>query len=554
MKAAVRAFSGMRPKVSDELLKPGEAVLATDVLLSGGELAPLNSPSQIVALTSASPILTIYRYGQSSSSETQYWFQSTNAARFVKGPVDGDTEERTYATGHLSYPSKTKSSIATSAEPYPTVSYPMGLGKPATAPSVSVSGSPTDANSPAEDVIYAMTLVTSWGEEGPPSDPSGVVSWQQGQTVNLTSLAVTGTSSYAGNSYHSQDYTLKRLYRSATGSSGSARFQFVAEIPLAQTTYNDTALTSELGEIMETRYWIEPPDGMRGLTAMANGILAGYIDNTVCFCEPYAPYAWPLRYQQSVDAPVVGMEAFGQSLFVSTTRSMYIFTGVDPAQMMQERLADSQTAVAARAMVGMMGGVVFPTPDCLGFVGPGGFRNLTDGVMDRREWQAYKPESMHAYECDNRYICFFDTGARQGGLIFTFGEDSSVVETSVYATAGFRDKARDALYLCVNGGGSTRNVKKWDAGSTATMSWLSGVFRLPSPINMGCARVSATGSINFELLADGAVKYGPVAVTSDTPFRLPSGYRSSRYQIRLTGTNTVRSVEMADAMSTLLNG
>lgn len=557
MKIVLRAFTGMRPVVATDLLRPGEAVTATNTILNGGDLAPFNTLLDVTTLTSTPDVKTIYRYGQEQVSESNFWFQATTDANFVKGPVDGDTEERTYYSGTLAYPAKTKADIATTAPPYPTTSYPLGIHKPAAAPTVAVSGTATDPNSAAETVVYAMTYVTSWGEEGPPSVASSTVTWRAGQTINLTALSTTGTPSYSGNSNKGLPLVVsKRLYRSATGSSGTARFLLVnteGDIALATTTYNDTKATANLGEAMRSRYWVEPPDGLLGLTQMANGILVGYTGNTVCFSEPYVPYAWPVRYQQSVDAPVVAIAPFDQSILVATKRSLYVFTGTDPSNMTSERLAVSQTCVSKRAMVEMMGGVVFPTPDGLMYIGTGAVKMLTEGLMSRREWQAYKPESMHAYESDNRYICFYDTGATQAGLVFTFGEDPSFCLIDSYATAGFRDRSRDALYLCQNGGGSTKNVRKWDAsGSPMTMSWLSGVFKLPGGMNFGAARVDATGNITFELLADGSVVYGPVTVASFTPFWLPSGYRATRYQIRLSGTNTVRSVEIADDIDSLL--
>jgi hypothetical protein len=553
LKISVRAFSGMRPVMAQDLLKPGEAVAANNTLLTGGDLEPFKAPLQITTLTSATPVKTIYRYGQSTTSETQFWFQSTNDVNFVKGPVDQDTEERTYFTGHLAYPAKTKSDIATSAPPYPSTSFPMGLCKPANAATAAVSGVATDPASTAESVTYVTILVTSWGETGPASDASNVVSWRAGQTINLTGLPTSGVASYPGNATHSQNYTTKRIYRSATGSTNSARFLFVAEVSLATTTYSDTTLTANLGESLLSRFWLEPPDNMLGLTQMANGILAGYSGSTVCFSEPGVPYAWPVRYQQSVDAPIVAMGSFGQSLVVSTTRSLYVFTGTDPGTMTQERLAVSQTCVSKRSMVEMLGGVVFATPDGLGFVGYGGFKMLTEGLMSRREWAAYFPSTMYAYESDNRYLCFYDNGSAVTGLVFSFGDEPNFSTTSVTATAGFRDKARDALYLCVNGSGTTRNIVKWDSGTTSTLSWLSGVFRLQSPINMATARIDASGPIDFELLANGEVIYGPVEVECVNPFWLPANYRSTRYQFRLTGTSTVRSVEMADSRPNLLD-
>lgn len=553
MKVSLRVFTGMRPVCASDLLKPGEATSAINTLLTGGDLAPYYNPLQITALTSASPVLSIYRYGQSSTSETQYWFQSTNDCNFVKGPVDQDTEEKTYFTGHLSYPAKTKNTVATTSSPYPTTSYPMGLQKPASAPSAAVSGTATDPTSAAETVVYVCTLVSAWGEEGPPSDASAAVSWRAGQTVTVT-LPTSGTASYPGNSNKAQTYSTKNLYRAATGSSGTATYLLVASgIALATTSYADTTTTANLGGALLTKGWVEPPDDMKGLTQMANGVLAGFSGSTVCFCEPFVPYAWPVKYQQSVDAPVVAMAAFDQSLLVSTTRSLYVFTGADPASMTSERLAVMQTCVSKRSMVEMMGGVVFACPDGLGYVGPGGFKLLTDGLMTRREWQAYVPSSMLGFESDNKYVCFYDTGSVQKGLIFTLAlSEPSFCETDIYATAGFRDRGRDALYLCVNGGGSTRNVQKWDAGTAATMTWQSGVIRFPAPTNVAVARVEYTGTITFELIADGVTKYGPATVTSALAFKLPSGYRSMRYQVKVSGTGTVRAIELADSMQSMV--
>jgi hypothetical protein len=559
MKLTVRAFTGMRPVVSPDKLNPGEAVQATNTLLSGGYLRPFNQPLQITALTSATPVQTIYRYGQSTLSETQFWFQSTNAAHFVKGPVDGDTEERTYFTGHLAYPAKTKADIATASTPYPTTSFPMGLQKPDAAPTVAVSGTATVPDDPAETVVYAITFVTSWGEEGPPSAASDPVSWRPGQTINLTGITTTSTPSYEGNSNKGTGLiTHKRIYRSATGTTGMARYLLVnttGDLPLATTTYDDIAPTATLGESMQSRYWVEPPDGMLGLCQMANGILAGYVGAMVCFSEPGVPYAWPIRYQQSVDAPVTGMATFDQSVVVSTTRSLYIFTGVDPGSITSERLAVSQTCVAPKAMVSMMGGVVFPTPDGLMYIAASNSGMLTDGLMGTREWRQYNPSSMVAYESDNRYLCFYDNGTKQAGVVFSFGDEKSFCEVNDYAIAGFRDKAKDALYLCYAGGGTTYNVKKWDAdtGNPMSLVWKSGVVNLPGAVNFGVARVDADASVYFEMFSNGVSKFGPALIPPYYPFRMPAGYRGTKVQFELTGTSPIRSVEIAPDMESLLN-
>lgn len=120
----LRAFGGMRPARAADLLSPGEAQSASNVKLQGGDLEPFKGVSAVTTLASVGTVRSIYRYGQESSSETEFWFESTSDMDYVKGPVDSDTEERTYFTGGA-YPAKTKADIATSARrtPAPTCAW-----------------------------------------------------------------------------------------------------------------------------------------------------------------------------------------------------------------------------------------------------------------------------------------------------------------------------------------------------------------------------------------------------------------------------------------------
>lgn len=552
-KAQVRVFSGMRPARSSDLLRPGEAQYALNTRLTGGDLDSflgLATPSTGLTLVSSS-VRTIYRFGQTSSKELLYWFQSVYDVDFVRGPVDLDTTERTYWTDYSpatstvpntsGYPKKTDAALATSGTPYPAASYRLGMPAPVVAPTVAVTGTATNPADPGETIIYCMTYVSIWGEEGPPSALSAAVLLKPGQSVSVSGLPTA-----PGAGYNTPG---KRLYRSATGSTGT-KFQLVnteGDIALATTTYSDTKLTAALGETLVTTGWVAPPDTLTGLCAMANGILVGFTGNTLCFSVSFAPYAWPVRYRQSVDAPIVGIAAIEQSVFVGTTQGIYIFTGSDPGQMSSEKLPVQQSCVSKRSIVVMQGGVMFASPDGLMRYSSSGLENVTDGLMTRLEWQAYVPSSINAYESDNRYVAFFDTGSRQAGMIFSFGSSPTFSETDVYATAGFRDRQRDALYLCVAG-----VLKKWDAGSPLTYNWTSGVFHFPREVNMACARVDASAyPITFQLYADGVAVGSALNVASRYGFRLPSGYRSARYSFSLTGTSTVREVTIATAMKEL---
>ncbi|MGL1400235.1 hypothetical protein ACSTI4_24935, partial [Vibrio parahaemolyticus] len=73
-----------------------------------------------------------------------------------------------------------------------------------------------------------------------------------------------------------------------------------------------------------------PPAGLRGLTAMPNGMMAAFDGKDLYFCEPYLPHAWPASYTLTTDFPIVGLGAFGTSLVVMTTGNLYLVSGTAP--------------------------------------------------------------------------------------------------------------------------------------------------------------------------------------------------------------------------------
>ena len=150
-------------------------------------------------------------------------------------------------------------------------------------------------NSDAEldyETSYVYTFVSAYGEEGPPSPASTVITTDDNMTVALSALE---TSTSISNTNLSK----KRIYRSNTGSN-STQFQFVAELVLSATTYTDVSKNNELAEVLPSATWIGPPDDsalysdgpMKGLLALGNGTFAGFTGNRICFSEAYQPHAW----------------------------------------------------------------------------------------------------------------------------------------------------------------------------------------------------------------------------------------------------------------------
>jgi hypothetical protein len=531
----------MMPRIESELLPDSAAQEAVNARFNGGAAEPWKAPATVLTLSSTPPIRSIYRFGQGLNSETQFWFESAVDADFVKGPVIGDTQERTYWTDGV-YPKKTDATIATASAPYPSASYRLGIPAPgvspapAYTPSASVNGTPSNANDPKTTSVYVATYVTAWGEESAPSAPSNLVTWQPGQSVTVT---------LPGNLTGPYNVTKVRLYRSNTGTSRT-NYQFVSEVSVGTPSYTDTKTASQLGEVLATFDWDTPPDSLVGLCYVGNEILAGFYENTVAFSEPGVPYAWPIKYRLSFDAPIVGIKAFGQTLFVGTRRGCHLITVVDPANTNTELLQEAPSCVSKRSVVAMMGGVVWASPDGLYYVGPSGVRNLTDPIMTREQWQAYKPESISGYEYNGSYYATYDTGTQQGTLIFTFGERASFVESDQYFTAAYYEKLTDTLFV-VQG----NILKKWNAGSALTMRWRSRRWYFPATAALSAARVEAAAyPVTFRVFADG-VQLGPdITVNDNLPFRLP-GYRGVRYEFEVVSTAKVKGAWMATSPTEL---
>jgi hypothetical protein len=535
---AVTGFGGLLPVMNPQALANENAQVARNARLEGADLEAWKAPLQITALTSGTPVLSIYRFNILSASETEFWFQWVTDVNVVKGPIAGDTEERTYWTGDGAYPKKTKSDIATVTPPYPTNHYRLGIPAPTAAPTVVISGTATDPDSDADTATWGFTYVTSWDEEGPMSPLSALNTWRPGQTPQISGL---------GSAPPSGPYTIdrKRLYRSNTGN-GSTDLQFVMELAITVASVDDTVESSALGAISATRYWTPPPDGIKGLCLMANEIMCAFFENTVRFSEPGVPYAWPERYSYSFGAPVVAIVPFAQSLLVLTARSVHVLTGTDPGFMAQEDVKKAGVCLSKRGAVAFGEGVAYPVKLGLQYVGPDGAYLLTEGAFDEIKWSAYAPSSFTAAVVNGRYIASYDTGAVTGSLVFTFGRPSVVVESTEFGTALWTEEGTDRLYMV-----QSNNVRRWDGGSALTYIWRSKLFRVAKPACFARARVEAdTYPVTLRVYAGGTLRHTQV-VADKYAFTLAGGNVESLWEFELEGTSRLTAVVLATSMDEL---
>jgi hypothetical protein len=252
---------------------------------------------------------------------------------------------------------------------------------------------------------YVYTYVNDIGEESAPSFASTTVLRPDG--VSITVTTPTTTPSGTDPDY---DIETKRIYRAVTGATGTY-FRFVAEIALTTADYVDSLPDTELGEALDSEGWDLPPTGLKGLLALPNGVMAGFVGNQLCFSAQNHPHAWPTAYRLTVDTDIVAIGNIDTTVVLGTEAFPYLAIGTSPDAYSMTKLEVPQACVAKRSLAYLIGtGVVFASPDGLiAVAGNGNVRNLTSSVFTREQWQALVPESIVGVAHDDVYHFFYDT-------------------------------------------------------------------------------------------------------------------------------------------------
>jgi len=525
----VTQFKGIAPRTPPRYLKQDQAQTALNCTTWLGSLQPLKDTQYIQDFAKIGTISSIYRFGQTLDSETQYWFHWTNDVDTVRGFINGDTSERTFFTGD-GIPKATDNTLSLSGGgvAYPLNAYMLGVPSPDAELIATVQGTAAEGAT-TETRVYTHTIVNTWGEESAPFtavSAQSTVDVETGQTVSITFPSVP-----SGN-YNPQS---RRLYRAVSGV-----YLFVAEVPISQAAYVDAISPDDLNEEIPSLTWLTPPGDLTGLIPLPGGVLAGFSGIDVYFSEPYRPFAWPAQYQQSVGYDIVGLGSIDTTTVVLTTGKPTFIQGSDPGGMVLVEADISQACVSKNSIVSMNGQVIYASPDGLVSLSPGGSSVITLGIYDKYQWAALKPESIRAYKYENRYVAFYDTGTEQGGFIYDIPSGQFTIH-NMFATAGYSDLKNDTLYLAVD-----NKLHKWESAAELTYTWKSKKFTFPDLMAFTCFRVNAEAyPITFSLFKDGFLHHTE-AVTDREIRRLPSGYGHD-YELEVTGQGEVYSIQVGQS-------
>lgn len=589
-------FGGMVPVMDNRLLPENQAAFAEDVWLASGAVEGFRQLTYVYDLATPATTNKVFRIPKQNYTKEfmadSYWLEFEHPyTDCLRTPSIGDTYERFYWCSPTESPTyNTKARIASSSAPYI-----LGIPAPTVAPGVSVVG----GGAPTETRAYVYTWVSLYGEEGPPSPPTLVTGNASG-TWNITTTA-------PGAAATGRALDRTRIYRTITGASGATTYYYVGDMAIGTTAYADTAATTVVAanNILESVFYEPPPTDLQGMTAMPNGIIAGFRANEVWFCEPYLPHAWPSTYTIGVEGSIVGLGVTGQTLVVLTTGSPYNITGINPATMTVSKMAYSEPCLSRGSIVSTPTGVVYASPNGLAVANAGSVQIVTRNVFSKDDWldetQVPRVSRLRASILDNSYHAW---GSPARG---------SFEETAFEPTAFNQVDDEDAyqgFYLDITNPrisyvrlatelatincfsdvwtGETLIIRDGQVGwidiapsrPRRVYNWKSKVFETPNKRNFEAMRVYFDDSATAELLGgtfaggewedtetwedsgywyDGITSiFGIIRVYADNRLvyqrdmrasgefmRLPSGFKATYWQVEIEARTSVYSVEMA---------
>lgn len=555
-------IKGRKPIITPRLLPMGYAQTAENVKLGSGAMECLRALGSSVDTPSATP-KTIYKFGSTYGGNG--WF-TWPARRWVEKAAISGTELILVSDGST-YP-KIVTSTGTERR--------LGVVKPTTALTINIGGV-ASAGGGVVTASYVYTLVTAQGEESDIYTATAAVDITDGQWVYLTGWCVHNGNKAAWLTSTGNDIAYIRVYRLESDAAGNAEYQRVGMRPTAGGTAvfsipitdivsdadtwfdinaGQTWLSDDPGEVIMTEGWDPAPTAMKGACMFSNGMYAGFIDNLIYLSVPGYYYAFPasgtMDYTMELPFDVVAMAAFNETLVVGTKGFPEVISGSDPAYMTRTPLPYQQPCLSAQGMISIPGGVVYVCPDGLFLIHSGGGEIITRGVITRDDWQDLDLDSAILAYYDQKIFIFFE--GDDAGLIYDPALDYLVdFDLPANVAAVFVDPEADILYVATSAG-----IYAWE-GSTSgylTADWKSGIMETP-PVNFSACRVEGvfpTGhSTTLYYYVDGTLKHTQT-VTSDAPFRLPSGFRGRDHELRVVfSASTINAIYLGFSMGELAN-
>lgn len=578
----VKDFGGMIPRRDPRLLPDTMAEVAVNVDLAGGPLSGLPQPELVIDLSTQAtfPVRRAYRFPGPTPGDPDAWIPLPSEFSSVcPSPLANDTHHRVYWTNPPGQPDPGAFWATYEMLIAGTPAYNMGFVVPDPALVLTVTPSGGTTTVPQITRSYTFTYIDIYNQESSPCTPSTPVDGAPDGTWMVTGIPTAPPDNPLGKNYPTLAHM--RLYRTLTGAAGGAQFYDVVDIDFGGTgTYVDTIPDTTIvnNNLLQSTSWAPPLDDLDGLTAMPGGMLIGFTKNTIHFCEPDFPNAWPAGYDQSLLYPIVGFAVWQQNLIVLTQGFPSQGSGTAPSQFAFSLIQAPEPCISRGSIVTDLAGVYYASQNGLIMLNYFGMQNQTLSNMTRTIWLR-DFNAAHIVACRHRAQYLAINGTDTGFMIDYTEQRMGIVRVSPFVDVMsiWNDVHTGDAYMCADG-----RVYLWDSITTPPLVylWRSKQFYLPAPASLGACQISLEpevaryqnwpspapdhvppvvelpNGINalFRLFVgpDGAELVHEQWLTEPRMiFRLPSGRKAFCWQFEIVACVDVHSVELASTMREL---
>lgn len=601
MRAAIRItlFGGIVPRLADRGLPDNAAQYALNAKLFSGELRSWNTLRSLAdSSQAAGATRKVFHYRHLGNDRYMTFAVDADA---VKAPLLNETLGRIYYTDNTG-PHITTGARLEAAQP------PFKLGVPPPVGTFTVS--PTGGNAVnAETRVYTVTLVSTYGEE---STTGAVVTASGNADGTWNIVGLSGLTVPAG---YGNVNTLRLYRTLTSSSGVDYRRVAEWTIGTVPGVFVDAVTATDLADnpVLESLGFDVPPADLKGLIGVAGGFLAGFTGRTVRLSVPYFPHAWPEDFSFAVEDTIVGLGTFGNTICVLTEGRPYLLIGQTPDSMGLQKMESVQPCLSKRSIVNTVSGVLYASTD--GLVLIDGNSNsgviVSRNWVTKDEWLArFDPDKIMASVYQDRYFAFYSDE-----LGFTVGFDDPVtgwteLQQEDVLSVDLDVLTGQTLVTVRDSLGGPDRICEWDADTTLQLvyTWRSKPFLQTKPVNFGALQLRGTFigdgggiplppiqpmsgyTINSLAINGGKPLYGgsingastwlmlgvvpvPVApgsgpaiavkvyaddalvwfgeIGSETPQRLPSGFKAVKWEIEVQGVSPLYSIAVAETMKLL---
>lgn len=295
---------------------------------------------------------------------------------------------------------------------------------------------------------FFSTWVDAYGYESPVSEPSGEISYNDGDTMTVN----------VGELPDGADKV--RIYKVVTGTQ-EGRIQFIKEVDArdAATPFAVSVKDEDAGEVISVV--TSPPRDLRCVLDVPGGFYCGFSPSspkTVMFSEVGLMYSWPDEYRYDVGDNVVALAVTSNMVFALTDGWPYVLSGTSPGGMSVTKLAGPAACVSERSVCVFQNAVYYASSEGLMTIRNSAdagtvCANLTDKIYTKDQWLAKNPSSCICGQHDGAMYLFFthENGTHEGLRIDLTESAAAVTTHDEVAKCLCVDNKHDEMYFVREG-------------------------------------------------------------------------------------------------------